>query len=342
MNSKKNLFYMDVLNTIACLMVVFFHCNLIFYDYSNSISWKISVIDRCVVFSAIPIFFMLTGAKLFEYRQRYSTREYIKKRIIRTAIPFLFWNIFYIFFNILLDGFKYKSLAEFISDFLNSEFQSRYWFFFPLFAIYAAIPVLSLLLNVPGHRKYLWYMVGMAFGFSWVAKPVLTVLGIQFNSYLNFPLVGGFLMYAVLGYLVSTGEWKKSSRIFLYLSTLLSEIFVITYTCISSASINETNSFFVNYAYFPSALLGASIFVFFRHLNTNNVNEKIKKIMHTLAGCNMGVWLTHSLCISLIFFVTRLPNDSYIFRFACPFIIYILCFAGTWLAKKIPLVKYIV
>ena len=181
MNQRKNLVYMDILNTIACIMVVFFHCNTVFYKYSDTISWKISVIVRCIVFSAIPIFFMLTGAKLFEYRQRYSTKEYVKKRIIRTVIPFLFWNVFYIFLGIVLNNSK-NNLRDFISAFINSEFQGRYWFFFPLFAIYAAIPIISLLLNVEGHRKYLWYLVGMSFGFSWFLRPILIVLGIKFNS----------------------------------------------------------------------------------------------------------------------------------------------------------------
>jgi len=51
-------------------MVVFFHTNGIVYTYSDTLSWKISVVERCIVYSAIPIFFMLTGAKLMDYRKR--------------------------------------------------------------------------------------------------------------------------------------------------------------------------------------------------------------------------------------------------------------------------------
>ena len=60
---KYNLCY-DVLTILACLMVVFFHCNGEVYNYSDTLSWRISIVERCVVYSAIPIFFMLTGAKL--------------------------------------------------------------------------------------------------------------------------------------------------------------------------------------------------------------------------------------------------------------------------------------
>ena len=163
MEKKYNICY-DVLTILACLMVVFFHTNGIIYTYSNTLSWKISVAERCIVYSAIPIFFMLTGAKLMNYRQRYSTKEYIQKRFQRIFIPFIFWNIFYIIYQRLVNpSASFHSVKEFISMFFNSEFQNRYWFFFPLFSIYAAIPVISLVLQVKNHRKYLWFAVYATF-----------------------------------------------------------------------------------------------------------------------------------------------------------------------------------
>lgn len=241
-----------------------------------------------------------------------------------------------------MGNFEYNSISKFISAFINSEFNGRYWFFFPLFAIYAAIPILSLLLKLPDHRKYLWYLVGVTFAFSWVLKPILGIFKISFNSYLNFPLSGGFILYAVFGYLVSTGEWKKKHRMILYSATFLSEIFVIAYTIISSGKLGSTNQYMVNYHFFPSALFGATVFVFFRYLNTERINEKIAKFLRTLASCNMGVWLTHSLAILLVERILGLGYESYFIRFAAPLIVYVLCVAGTYITKKIPLAKYLV
>ena len=121
MEKKYNINF-DILTILACLMVVFFHCNMLFYDYSDTLSWKTSVIERCIVYSAIPIFFMLTGAKLMEYRKRYSTKEFAKKRLLRVGIPFVFWNVFYILFNTFMGRkFVADSPKEFISMFLNDK-----------------------------------------------------------------------------------------------------------------------------------------------------------------------------------------------------------------------------
>lgn len=339
MEEKTRNTYMDILNTLAALMVVFFHCNTIFYEYSDTISFKIAAIERCIVYSAVPIFFMLTGANLIGYRKKYSTYEYIKRRLIRVGIPFLFWNVFYIIFLIITNDFPYNTPTSFIGAFLTSSFQGRYWFFYPLFLIYASIPIISLLAK---NRKALWYMVFFSFATRFLLTPICHISGIDYNNYLNFPLTGGFITYAIFGYLVATKPWKKSHRFLLYAITFASEIFVITYTIATSAAAGETNQYLIAYNYFPSALCGASIFVFFRHLNTGNLSARTSSFFKTLSICNMGVWLTHSLVIIIVMKIFSLEIASYITRFIVPFSVYAICVFGTWVAKKIPYIKYIV
>ena len=335
-------FSLDILNTIACLMVVYFHCNGLFYTFSDTLSWKVSLFIRCIVCSAIPVFFMLTGAHLITYRDRYSTSEYIKKRLIRTGIPFLFWNAFYILYYFLLLKKSVKSVSEFLSLLLTSGFQGRYWFFFPLFAVYAAIPVISYMLKLPNHRKIFWYIVGITFLSSWLLKTVCLLSGISYNFDIAFPLGGGYIMYVIFGYLVATEKWQKKYRYILYSANIVTFVANLIITYKLSADAGETYKLFVSYEIAPAALMGASIFVFFNNMNTEKVSPKIKNLFRTLASCNMGVWLTHSLCIILVSKVLSLNSESYIFRLICPVIIYILCVFGTWVVKKIPYLKYIV
>ncbi len=349
MTKKYNLCY-DVLTIIACIMVVYFHFNTTVYNYSDTISWKIGIIERCIVYSAIPIFFMLTGAKLMEYRSRYSTKEYAKKRLQRIGIPYLFWNIFYVLFEIVYSPqLPFASVNEFISMFINSEFQGRYWFFWPLFAVYLAIPVISLVLQAQNHRKYLWYSVGVTFILLWVIKPLLSINGIQYNSYMVFPACGGYLMYVVFGYLISTEQWSRIKRIILYISAFCSGVFAAWYTIKASKEAGETVLYMLSYDFFPSGLTGAAIFVFVKHLfeNKNPLHQpakdsKLTAFIRTVSGTCMGVWLTHSLGITVMSYVTNLGVNSYLWRFACPPIVFVLCVAGVYTLKKIPILKHIV
>ncbi len=349
MEKKYNVCY-DVLTILACVMVVFFHTNGIVYTYSNTLSWKISVAVRSVVYSAIPIFFMLTGAKLMEYRNRYSTKEYAKKRLQRIAIPFIFWNIFYVIFQrVFSPEDSFHSVKEFISMFLNSEFQNRYWFFFPLFAVYAAIPIISLVLQAKEHRKYLWYAVYVTFALIWVLRPICGLTGITYNTYLTMPISSGFMMYVLFGYLVSTEEWCRYKRVILYLLAIISGAFFIGFT-IHYSGVKETSELYMaSYQFFPSALTGAAIFVFVKHLfdkptiaEALHRRKKLIKLIRTVSDCCMGVWLTHSLAITLFAKLLGVSQINYVYRFALPVLVFTSCVLGVWIVRKIPVLKHIV
>lgn len=344
MQKKYNPCY-DLLTILACLMVVFFHMNGEVYNYSNTISWKISVIERCVVYSAIPIFFMLSGAKLMDYRSRYTTKEYVQKRLLRVGVPFLFWNIFYIcYLKIAAPENSFHSLRAFVTAFLNSGFEVRYWFFYPLFAVYAAIPVISLVLQADNHRKYLWYAVYVAFAIQWVLQPLCSIFGVVFNDYMTMPVCGGYLMYAVFGYLVSTEIWSRKKRVILYCLALLSGVFAVWSIIRASAHAGKTWLYMASYDYFPSALTAAAIFVFVRHLfqKADEKSGKAAKFLRTLSGCCMGIWLTHSIAITVLARLTGLSAGSYVWRFVCPFAVFGACAVGTYVLKKIPILKHIV
>ncbi len=202
------------------------------------------------------------------------------------------------------------------------------------------MPVLSLLTS---HRKILWYMTGGSFLLHFVWQPVLGMLNIHFSSYISFPVAGGFVAYALFGYLVATGpDWSGRNRLILYAVTLCSTVFAVLYTCRVSAAAGKTVKTMVAYEYYPSALMAASLFIIFRHLKDRQPHPKIQQLLRTLSGCNMGVWLTHSIGMTIGFYFLRLPPESYIWCFVMPFVIYICCAAGTWVVKKIPILKYIV
>ena len=90
---QKRVVYFDLLNICAALAVVFLHCNGNVHVFSDSLAWKQALIIEVCMYWAVPIFFMLSGANLMGYREKYSTPVFFKKRILRTAIPFLAWSL---------------------------------------------------------------------------------------------------------------------------------------------------------------------------------------------------------------------------------------------------------
>ena len=126
--SAKRVLYFDLLNICACICVVALHCNGIVHSYSDARCWKTSLIVETVAYWAVPVFFMLTGATLMDYRKKYSTKEYFIKRFTKTLIPFIAWSLFFLFLkvhsgDIVLEQLNIGKVLQMI---LNCEILSIY------------------------------------------------------------------------------------------------------------------------------------------------------------------------------------------------------------------------
>ncbi len=138
--------YITFLSVISAISVVILHTNGCFWNYSKERYWLTANIIESVFYFAVPIFFMITGITLIDYRDKYSTKEYFKKRFIKTVIPFLVWSIIAVLYSIFylkktsIDWLSFKLIFNGIVD---TKFVTIYWFFIPLFIIYLIIPILS-------------------------------------------------------------------------------------------------------------------------------------------------------------------------------------------------------
>ena len=207
---------LDVMNIVACIAVIAMHMNGAVWSFSYERYWLTSLIIECVCFWAVPVFFMISGATLLDYRTRYTTREYFQKRLGRTGVPFLFWSVVSIFWAVFvthgLEPDVLKSAPLFLDAVLNTRGLSIYWFFPPLFALYLAIPFLSL---IPQENRETACRYGIAASFVTTAcLPLLCSLaGIAYNSALNMPVNGGgMVIFLLIGYYVTHYPISKQIR----------------------------------------------------------------------------------------------------------------------------------
>ena len=86
MSEKKRYAYFDYLSIAACIAVLYMHHNGLAHHYEKSAMWLISMGIECLCFWAVPVFFMISGAKLMNYRERHTTKEFIKRRMVVSRI----------------------------------------------------------------------------------------------------------------------------------------------------------------------------------------------------------------------------------------------------------------
>ena len=155
MTAKKT--YITVLNVYSCLSVVLLHGSA-FWNFRKTPGWIADNFVESFFYFAVPVFVMLSGATLMDYRERCTTKEYFKKRVRKTVIPFLFWSIVGLFFVIWRDGSGSVDLhpVAILDAIINCRYIGIYYFFIIIFGVYLAIPVFSAIPKEKRQRTFLY------------------------------------------------------------------------------------------------------------------------------------------------------------------------------------------
>lgn len=205
----KRIVYFDILNVIACFCVVCMHCNGWIHLFIKDDLWGARVLIEVICYFAVPVFFMLSGATLLNYRQRYSTTEFYKKRFIRTVIPYLFWSItFYTIY--LLRGNPPFGWKDTITRVTTGEIPyTFYWFFIPLFLLYIFMPFFSFMVEKLKNCQ-LQFLCLLLFVFQSVIPTISSL--VDLNISFQTPIAGYFI-FMLLGYLLANNDYESNNKL---------------------------------------------------------------------------------------------------------------------------------
>ena len=207
---KEDTGYITLLSVISAVAVVIIHVNSDCFGNlgSDNRYWFGANIIECIVYFAVPIFFMISGATLIDYRERYSTKEYFIKRIKKTVIPFIVWSIVGLLYNIFVSKDNIN-LGYIIGIFFCPT--GVYWFFAPLFTIYLIIPILAC---IPKEKRNKIFFYG-AF-LSFFANGLVPF--IQNNLYffpfkMVFSVGNDYTFYVLAGYILRNLRLSRKKEI---------------------------------------------------------------------------------------------------------------------------------
>jgi len=230
--------------------------------------------------------------------------------------------------------------SRFFSRCFNTGILSTFWFFIPLLAIYLAMPILSLLKD---NRRILWYMFGVSFCLISLLPSLFTYLGLTWNYALAPIMSSGYLIYAILGYLLASADVSKKKRIAIYILAVFSLLLRYFATLLLSQRDGTLNRLFFDYLQYHTVFLAAGVFLLFKHskvIDRLSKNDRFIRIIKTLSGLSFGVYLIHQ---AVIIFLQRFINPTtFTWRLTVPFLIYLISVAIIFLLKKIPILKHIV
>lgn len=349
-NNKKYILYFDLLNIFACFAVVALHVNGAVHTFAKTRNWVSCMFIEALFYFAVPVFFMLTGATLMNYRKRYDTGAFFKKRIFKTFVPFMIWSIIGICWSIFYTkGMKISDIntpAKFISAVINCKGMGIYWFFPALFSVYLTIPLFSLVDEDKriGKKGIFTYLILVYIVLNVLLPFVCRLTGIQWNSALNAVSCGGYVVWFLIGYLLANTDINKKFRILIYILGLIGFFMYFYLTVQNSFKTGRFDKTYAGYMNIPAMLMGTAVFVFFKYGKWNFIDkhEKAVRFVRNLSSASFGVYLIHYYLKDFSIRHFGIDPRNTLYRIVGTFIIYGLSVIIVRVIQKIPVIRKMV
>ncbi|WP_295746259.1 acyltransferase [uncultured Limosilactobacillus sp.] len=350
MMKRQRLTYIDIANIIAILGVLFQHTAVISHFGNPHAKTTIAAsLIQIIFLPAVGIFFMNSGATLINYRQRYGTEHFFKKRFVRVLVPFLIWSLFFYFYGLYFNGFgvvRHTSLGffDFISAFINDKIITIFWFFYVIIQLYLFTPVLSFLSE--NGKKILFYVVCVSFICWNVFDYIDGISHIHLHESMIYqPLLSSsWIQYFIMGYLIKENFFAKKQEnmliwfgVIIFALNILNEITIHHYVFLHNINV------------FPYAV---AIYLLIKRVSAKVQKVSLQIYAAKLASTSLGIYVLHPIVIplfdNLLFNHSLFGNSNSIYILTnpihilvLPFIIYVFLVIFILALKKTKLFGFI-
>ena len=342
-DKEQNITWINNLRLIAMFAVIILHtASPLLFQFKGTPTqqWLVADIYNALVRFAVPVFVMITGALLLS--KEYELADFLKKRIGRLILPFIFWSLIYIVYRWYTEEFFFTGNIWTDTKFVIHQLQTgsfyHLWYVYLLIGLYLFTPVISKFVR-HATEKELLYFLAIWFLTLVLSKPYLS----KFDTAIDLHNFTGYLGYLILGYYLT---YKKLNIKYLYpiaISTFIVLVIVIAagthYLLLRS---HELGTFFYEPIGPFIALFSASAFLVAKH-TVVKLNAATKSIINNAGKFTLGIYLSHALVLTLL----DLAQINYtLFNpiLSIP-LIALSCFLLSWLLvyimSKLPLLKYV-
>lgn len=342
-NRKKELNYIDIAHVICAISVVILHTNAVFWDFSSTEPyWKSANVIENVFYFAVPVFFMLTGATLLDFYQRYDLFTFFSKRIKKTVIPYIIWSLAGICFRLfLVKDIEAVSLGFIVNGLLSGSCISVFWFFIPLFCVYLSLPMLAAVRDE--NKKEIYIYVSIV---SLVLNILVPFLNSVSHLDLNFPIsisVGsGYLFYVMVGYLLDRNKLSVSAKKMVYLFGIIGLLLGIVGTSILSINNGSIDGTFKGYMNLPCVMYSIAVFILIQEVSERvHKKETFRKVALFLRPYTYPLYLLHWFIKETMVFFLKIDQRLLIWRLLGFVPILLICIVITDAIRKMPLVNKI-
>jgi surface polysaccharide O-acyltransferase-like enzyme len=296
------------LRALATIAIVVLHTSAPVLYLINEVSistWFIGNIYNSSTRFAVPVFFMISGAMLFN--QDYNLKTFFIKRFKRILPPLIFWSIVYmLYFNVfdnLGNNWFFAVIIKIIKNLFTGSSCYHLWFVYTLMGLYFSVPIMRTWVKYASKKEIRYFLliwlISTVYCSSYLKEFLPTIELVNFS---------GFLGYMVLGYYLSKINYHKKYILVLFFG--LSIVFTIFSTYYVSDRDSAYNGTFYSAFLANNLIASTSIFLLIKNLTIRS--QIISTLLLKIDSCSYGIYLSHILILLFI------ENHGINWRFTYP------------------------
>ena len=290
----------DLLRVLSMLGVVYLHTAAGALRHpENPAVWHFSNLVTALATTAVPLFFMLSGALLLSRPETADPRVIFRRRLPKVLLPLLAWSGIIILLTSRGDP---AGAASLLVNLFHAPVVVPYWFLYALVPMYLLAPLLKKMAD--GLTPALWrYLLGLWF----VLVPGLRTLRallpegpwrtvLTEHGSFNLLLVGGYLGYFLLGAALERME-RIPARRTLWCAALALYVLIAAGTAWRTYSSGVYDETFKSYLNLFAPLLSVVLFLLAR---SYCAQRESGRALTFFSGISFGVYLAHPKAINLM------------------------------------------
>lgn len=311
--TKSRLSFIDLVECIAILFVLLYHCTTYTFDFETDSTFinYLRYFSKTILSTCVPLFFFANGYLLLS--RKFNLKKHIY-RCLRLVILTFIWGVILVTFTMIINN-EYLSIKDAISKvlFLEIGWTNLLWYMGALVSIYIFFPILKVTFD--HHKKaFIFFTIVcsiLTFGVTFINQivdlmGVLTPIKIDYIWYpiiKNFNPFYNFRAYA-LGYFCIGGLAYLAQDKILAIPKLKRNLFaslVILISCIGLFLFGYIFSYHTEDGLWDVVWDGYdSIFTLINVLCIYVLTlsySKDYKLFKTISSNTLGIYFTHELII---------------------------------------------
>lgn len=143
MNERAHVEYFDWLRIIAALSVIFMHTAAGPLRAGINTGWHLLNVCTSLAFTAVPLFFMMSGYLLMTSRKTADISVLLRHRLPRLVVPLAGWTVVAVLWQLFLAHTLTPGAirAQLVAA-LNGPAMVHFWYLYTLIALYVLSPIL--------------------------------------------------------------------------------------------------------------------------------------------------------------------------------------------------------